>query len=313
MFTKTLIRKGEYRDSVVLLEISRQLGEAEGIQDALVVMGSDSNKEILSKMELLEDEAIQASPNDLVIAIKAETRAHLDAVLEGLDQFFIRKRDADGAGRFPTLNATRLANPNANLALISVPGEWAGREARKALNLGMHVLLFSDNVPLEVESELKKYAASAGVLLMGPDCGVCNLNGAALALASEVNQGPIGIVGASGSGIQEIAALIQRGGSGISQAIGTGGRDLHPTIGASTMSQGMSALAGDINTQVLVLVGKSPAPEVRALICTSIRGYPKPVVACFLGDDPTPWCESGAYFAPTMDAAAQMALSLSRK
>ena len=150
---------------------------------------------------------------------------------------------------------------DANLALISVPGEFAASVAERALDKGLHTFIFSDNVPLAEEVELKKKAQKKGLMVMGPGCGAGLINQVALGLMSMVGEGPIGIVGASGSGLQEIAILIDHLGSGISQAIGTGGRDPSAEVGGITMLQGLKYLAEDQQTKVIVLVSKPPAEE----------------------------------------------------
>ena len=61
---------------------------------------------------------------------------------------------------------------------------------------------------------------------MGPDCGTAIINGVPLCFANVVRRGDIGIVGASGTGTQEVTVIIDKMGGGVSQVIGTGGRDL---------------------------------------------------------------------------------------
>lgn len=307
------IRKGEFRDSVVLMNASQRLREAEGVLDALVVMGTDSNKEVLRDLGLLTTGAEEATGNDLVVAMKTENPTIARSILGNLDSYFAQQGAVEHPKHYPSLDSALEDVTGANLALISVPGEYAAGEARRALRRGLHTLLFSDNMSLEEEITLKRLATELGLLLMGPDCGVCNLGGAALALASIVGRGPIGIVGASGAGTQEVATLVERAGLGVSHAIGTGGRDLHEAVGALTMAGSLAALDSDASTDVIVLVGKAPSGSVTSKLCETIQGCGKAVVACFLGADPEPWVKSGAYFASSMDSAAQLAVALARR
>lgn len=312
MSVYVVIRKGEFRDSVVLMNVSRKLSDAPGIDDALVVMGTDNNKEILDDLGLLTDETRQATTEDLVIAFKSDDPDMGRLVLENIDSYFIQEVSETGIMSFSTIEAALEAEPDANLALISVPGEYAARQAKKALQKGLHTLVFSDNVPLQEEIQLKQLAEEKNLFIMGPDCGVCNIDGAALALASILGRGQVGVVGASGSGIQEITALIDKAGFGISQAIGTGGRDLHVDVGGITMLRGLRTLLDDPSTAVIVLIGKSPAPKVESQLISVIRSSTKPVITCFLNSSPDVWTKAGALFAPTMDAAAQLAIALLR-
>jgi FdrA protein len=164
--------------------------------------------------------------------------------------------------------------PQANLALISVPGEFAPHEARRALERGLHVLLFSDNVPLEDEAALKRLASERGLLMMGPDCGTAIIAGTPLAFANVLPRGDIGIVSASGTGLQEVAALVARMGGGISHGIGVGGRDLDARIGALGTLAAIDALAADPATAKIVLISKPPAPKSRCACSSGSRERP---------------------------------------
>jgi succinyl-CoA synthetase alpha subunit len=197
--------------------------------------------------------------------------------------------------------------PDANLALLSVPGPYAKLEVAKALHAGMHVFLFSDNVTLDEELELKRWAVSQGRLMMGPGCGTAILNGVALAFANRVRRGPIGLVAASGTGLQEVTCLIDRGGSGISQAIGVGGRDLSETIGGLMMRQGLAMLAADPQTELIVLISKPPAPTVTETILEAAQACDKPVIVSFLGSRRSGQ-EDRITFTSTLEETAEVAL-----
>ncbi|MCL5074605.1 MAG: acyl-CoA synthetase FdrA [Chloroflexi bacterium] len=310
MIIKSLIRRNEYRDSVILMNASKRIRAIEGIAEALVVIGTDTNKDMLKELGLLTPEAKAATANDMIVAMRVTAEDIAREILNNIDEYLVRRDIEQEVESYHSLDAAFQALPEANLAIISVPGEFAAAEARKALRRGLHVLIFSDNVPLEDEVATKQLAKEKGLLVMGPDCGVANINGVALALASIVGPGPIGIVGASGSGIQEVAALIERAGLGISQAIGSGGRDLHEVVGGATMLQGLEALDEDEETRVIVLIAKPPAPSVAQLILDRVRHCRKPVVVNFLGGAMEPIIAAGAYPAATLDDAAFVAVNL---
>jgi FdrA protein len=200
--------------------------------------------------------------------------------------------------------------PNANLALISVPGHFAAAEARKALRCGLHVMIFSDNVPVEEEAALKRDARDLGLLVMGPDCGTSIVAGLPLGFANVVRRGEIGIIGASGTGIQEVSCLIARGGGGISHAIGTGGRDLEAQIGGITTLMAIDALDADEETEHIVLISKPPAASIVKLVVDRVAKSSKSFTICFLGaqDFALP---ANARSAPTLKAAAEIGLGRS--
>ncbi|HNB47105.1 MAG TPA: hypothetical protein PLL72_23205, partial [Burkholderiaceae bacterium] len=195
---------------------------------------------------------------------------------------------------------------------VSVPGDYAAAEAMKALRLDMDVMLFSDNVPPAAELALKRYAQRQGLLVMGPDCGTAIINGIPLGFANVVRRGPIGVVGASGTGLQEVTSRIHRLGSGISQAIGTGGHDLSAEIGGISMLQGLQALADDPATQVIVLISKPPAPAVAEAVLAAAAASGKPVVVNFLGIDPRSVTRHGIQGAGTLAKAADLAVALAQ-
>jgi succinyl-CoA synthetase alpha subunit len=196
---------------------------------------------------------------------------------------------------------------DANLALISVPGHFATDEARKALQLGLNVMIFSDNVGIEDEAALKREARELGLLVMGPDCGTAIIGGLPIAFANVVPRGDIGIIGASGTGIQEVSCLIARAGGGISHAIGTGGRDLNAQVGAITTLMAIDALDADAATRHIVLISKPPADAVAKLVLERVAQSRKPFTVCFLGarDLALP---ANARSASTLEAAAQLAI-----
>lgn len=102
-----------------------------------------------------------------------------------------------------------------------------------ALDAGSDVMIFSDNVPVEQEVALKQVAAQRSLLVMGPDCGTAVLDGLGLGFANVVEPGPVGLVAASGTGCQQVMALLDHAGVGVRAALGVGGRDLSRRSAAS--------------------------------------------------------------------------------
>ena len=278
------VRKGAYFDSVTLMRVGKEITSLPGIIDAAVVMATASNKAILDSSGLLAAQFKDAGDTDLVIAVKAESEAAAKSALTAVEGLL--KRPATTESRPVTLSSALQVVPEANLALISIAGRYAGDEAMRALEAGLHVMLFSDNVRLEKEIALKKFAAKRGLLVMGPDCGTAIINGVPLAFANVVNRGNIGIVAAAGTGLQEVSCIISNAGAGISQAIGTGGRDVKKEVGGIMFIEALKALAKDEQTKVILLVSKPPHPEVLKRINKVLKTIRKPVVTMFIGASP---------------------------
>src|SRR5262249_6741308 len=227
-----------------------------------------------------------AQAGDLILARRAADAAAAEAALAAAHRVLERPGTPGGpaAANAPrTIRAALRELPDANLALISVPGDFAVAEARKALDLGLHAIIFSDNVPIADEAALKREARERGLMVMGPDCGTAIIAGVPLAFANVVPRGDIGIIGASGTGIQEISCLIARAGRGVSHAVGTGGRDLKAEVGAITTLMAIDALDADAATKHIVLVSKPPAAEVARLVLERIGKSAKPCTVCFIG------------------------------
>jgi len=281
-----VVRKDCYYDSVLLMRISQDLKGTGGIEEAVAVMGTLANRDLLRQRGYGGPDLESAGPNDLVVAVRGEGTGvqALESVLEK----HLRRGTMEAPQEAPPLSMTAAvqAHPETNLILISVPGRYAAREARRALALGRHVMVFSDNVPIDEEVALKKEALERGLLLMGPDCGTAIINGKPLGFANAVRRGPIGVVGASGTGIQELTSCIHRLGGGISQAIGTGGRDLSERVGGRMTLFGIEALASDAATRVLVIVSKPPSASVAERVLSALARISKPSVVCFLGAPP---------------------------
>jgi len=304
------IRQGAYYDSVVLMQLQRALTGLPGVRDAGVVMATPANLELLAQNDLLPDR-IDPAPEDLLIVVRADRRAAAEAALAQVDELLARRRTVTAGHYRPrSLKAAAEMLPQAEWILISVPGRYAGAVAREALDLGRHVFLYSDNVPLEQEVELKRTAASKGLLLMGPDCGTAIVNGVGFGFANRVRRGSIGLVGASGTGMQAIAARIHQRGAGLSHALGTGGRDLSSAVGGISALHCLELLASDPDTKVIALVSKPPDPQVASAVLRRAWSAGKPVVVDFIGH-PAPAQRLGeVHFANSLSATADLAVEL---
>ncbi len=280
MTERVIVRHGAYYDSVTLMLVSRTAGREEGAEAVAVGMATPLNLELLADQGFTVD---GAGPNDLVIAIRARDEAAADAAVAAVDRELAAKggTPAAGAGARPALRSLRSAAGGASLAFLSIPGEHVAHEAAVALEAGLHVFCFSDGVELEVEAALKRRAVERGLLFMGADCGTAILDGVALGFANAVERGPVGIVGASGTGIQEVCCLLDAAGIGISHAIGVGGRDLSAEVGGLMMRRGLELLADDEDTRAIVAISKPPDPAVAAAIEEVAAATGKPVVLGF--------------------------------
>jgi FdrA protein len=308
---KAEIRSGAYYDSVVLMQLQRSLATLPGILDAGVVMGTKANKDILAQTGLLAPEVGAASADDLVIVVHAEDGDAAEAALGQVDELLTKRRGAVEQDFFPkSIESASQMLPQAHWVMISVPGRYAAGVARQALSLGKSVFLYSDNVSVEDETSLKQSAAEKGLLVMGPDCGTAIINGVGLGFANKVRRGSIGLVAASGTGLQQVSARIHQLGAGITHALGTGGRDLSEAVGAVTAQQGLDLLGRDPETRVIVLISKPPAPEVAEGLLNVARSMGKPVVVDFIGYFPSSRQVDNLYYASTFDEAAALAVAL---
>jgi FdrA protein len=304
------VRRGFYLDSVALMRLSRELSALPGVEEAALMVGTPSNKEILDEAGLLADEGRQAAAGDVIIALRAANREAGEAALAEAEALLGRSaaRGEAAAQWRPRSLATALeALPGAGLALVSVPGPFAAAEAWKALRRGLHVLLFSDNVSLAEECALKEEARRRGLLLMGPDCGTALIAGTPLAFANRVRRGSVGIVSASGTGLQEVSSLIDRGGGGVSHGIGVGSRDLSEAVGGAMTLVAIDAIDDDRETEHVVLLSKPPAAAVARRVLARIAESSKPYTVCFVGLEETE-VPANACWAPTLTAAAERAL-----
>ncbi len=309
--TRSEIRSGAYYDSVILMQLQRSLAALPGIVDAGVVMGTGANKEILAQSGLLTGEAQAAVADDLIIVVQADDEAAARAALAQVDGLLVRRRSIVEHDYLPkSLESAAEMLPAARWVLISVPGRFAAGVARQALDLGKNVFLYSDNVSIEDEVALKQAAAGQGLLVMGPDCGTAIVNGVGLGFANRVRRGPIGMVAASGTGLQQVSSRIHQLGSGLTHGLGTGGRDLAEAVGAIAARQGLDLLTRDPETRVIVLVSKPPAPRVADELLAAAREAGKPVVVDFIGYSPASRRLDNLHFASTFDETAELAVQL---
>ena len=283
MITESTMLQNRYFDSVFLMRVSKRLSEQPGINYAALVMGTPKNMQILADAGYDGIDALGASSNDLVVTLKADSAHEARLALDSFEQFLVRDSARPTAKTVRSIEQALTQQPDSNIALVSVPGEFAAREARQALESGLNVFLFSDHVSIEDELSLKMLAMGKGLLMMGPDCGTSIIGGVGLGFANAVRRGGIGVIGASGTGTQEVTSLIHRWGSGISHAIGVGGRDLSDEIGAISTLQAIDALDRDPNTSVILLVSKPPGANTVTRVNERLETCTKPVVTCYLG------------------------------
>ena len=312
MTFETLVRPNFYRDSVALMRLAADLEALPGIEQASAIMATEANLAMLAETGAAPD-AITAGPNDLLVVVTGADETSLAAALEHAAARLdgeVPKAPLGGseAPRRPrSLVEAAAMTPAATLALISCPGEYAAAEAMKALRLGLDTMIFSDNVSLDDEVALKTLAEAEGRLVMGPDCGTAIINGVPLGFANIVRRGPVGIIAASGTGLQQVACLLDRFAVGISQAIGTGGRDLSDAVGGTTMLSAIDALSEDPETKRLVLISKPPGKAVAARVIERAGRAGKPVVVAFIGSEPPAEAPANVTFAATLEETATLA------
>ncbi len=282
-----------------------------GVLDAGVVMATEANKEILAQTGLLIPEVLAAMADDLAIVVKAKDEGAASEALARVDETLAQRRSGLAEVYLPkSLESALQMLPDARWVLVSVPGRYAAAVSRQALRLGCSVFLYSDNVSVTDEQALKRMAEEAGLLVMGPDCGTAIIGGVGLGFANRVRQGPIGMVAASGTGLQQVSCMIHQLGGGITHALGTGGRDLSEAVGAASARRGLDLLSRDPATKVIVLVSKPPAPQIARQLLEAARSVEKPVVVDFIGYAAPVRQLDNIYQASTFEEAAELAVAL---
>jgi FdrA protein len=310
---RAVVRPSFYQDSVALLAVAQELRGLPGVREAAALMGTPANHDLLEAAGLGTPDTKAAGPGDLMLAVLAESDAAAEAALVAADRrFAARRQTLEAAVRVlpRTLESARRHLPDASLVTISVPGAYAAAEARRALKQGLHVFLFSDNVPLADEVALKRLAAERRLLCMGPDCGTAYVSGVGLGFANVVPRGRVGCVAASGTGLQAVACHLAALGEGLSHGIGVGGRDLSAEVGGLMTTLALDALARDPATDLVVLISKPPAPAVRPALEAALAALGKPAVVCALGAPPR---DAGrARWVATLEDAAGAAVATLR-
>jgi len=289
---------------------AKELKKKEQVIDAAYMMGTEVNKTLLADVDLLSAETAEAQANDLIIAIKSAVE--IENILNLAEELLFTKTSSGSQkeNKPGTFRSVIRDHPEANMAVISVAGAYAAREAREALAEGLNVLLFSDNVSLEDEINLKKFAVQRGLLLMGPGAGTAIINGVGLGFANQVLRGEIGIISAAGTGLQEVSTLLAKQGLGISQAIGTGGRDLSKAVGGLMFFAAIDALQSDPQTKLIVLISKPPDAELVKQIIAKTKTSQKPIVLCLLGAKSPGEIPNHLHFTRTLEECALVTQAL---
>ncbi len=287
MVVRAIIKPSLYHDSVTLMNVARELRAMEGVDDAALVMGTEANKGLLAQADLLVPKAQTAKSDDLIVVVKGEEKA-VDGAVQLADELLAKglsKAVEVGVHRPRSLRGALLSRTGAKMAVISVAGQYAVAEAWQALEMGSHVLLFSDNVSLEDEIALKRYAVDHDLLMMGPGAGTAIINGVGLGFANALSRGPVGLLSAAGTGLQEVSSLLEQQGIGLSQGIGLGGRDLSDEVGGLMMFHAMEALQNDPETEVLIAISKLPSKKIANQVETRLKAGAKPAVVMFMGGE----------------------------
>ncbi len=315
MHHATNVFKNRYIDSVSLMSLAAKVKKQEGVFEVVIAMATDMNKAIISQVGLSNSEVEQTSVNDLIIAVIAISEERVNEAFEHIE------KQLSGGSKSTSSSATEKVYTSIDdvledglkpdVAIFSIPGQYVAREAMQALKEGMDVMIFSDNMSIEEEVKLKQYAFEHQRLVMGPDCGTAVLAGVSLCFANEVRRGDIGIVAASGTGSQEVMVQIDRLGGGITDAIGTGGRDLSLAVQGLMMREGLRRLSESDETKVIVCVSKPPAKEVREMMIQTLKGIAKPSVICFLGNKEITEDDGHLHYASSLSEAAYKAVRLS--
>lgn len=304
------IEKNNYIDSLETLYATTLLNEQEGIVMGNIGMCNRTFLDVLEEIGLMTPEIEACTENDFVIVAESESADVFEAAVAEVNRHMDAKNGGQDEKECDTSEVAIVAHPEVNLVQIAVPGDCAYEEAKKALMADKHICVFSNNVPLEDERKMKELARERGLLCMGPDCGVANINGAALVLSSITNRGPFGIAGASGTGIQHVAAILHEGGSGVTQTIGVGGNDLKDAIGGISMLMGLDALEQDPDTKYIVVISRKPGEKTLPLICDKLKQLTKPRVVLFMGCEREIVEATGSIWAENLDDCGIKALQL---
>ena len=313
MTERVVVRRGVYHDSVTLMQVSRQAEGLPGVTAAAAVAATPVNLELLARQGFAVD-AEGLGPNDLVLCVRAdgdeaaeEAVAAIGGLLAGAGRAGGDGGDGGAAAPPRSLRAAARRDPDLNLAVLSVPGRHLAYEAAQAIQAGLHVFCFSDGLDVAEEAAFKRLAAERGLLFMGADCGTAILDGVGLGFANAVRRGPVGVVGASGTGIQEVTCLLDAAGVGVSHAVGVGGRDLSVAVDGTMTLRALELLAGDEQTRAILVISKPPDPRVAERVAAAAAATGKPVALAFPGMDAPPPLPAGVAFAGSLEAGAAWA------
>ena len=308
----SIIKSNTYQDSLRLMQLSNALNGTDGVNRVSIMMGTPANKKILRNAGLDTADVDGAKPTDLVIVADVADASVGDSLLAKIDEFLCYGASVSGRSRLRSARSLERAVgilDRVDLAIVSIPGQYVAPEVHRLLDRNINTFIFSDNVSISDEVVLKRKAHERGLLAMGPDCGTGRICGLPLGFANVVHDGSIGLVGASGTGLQEVMVHIDQLGGGASHAIGLGGRDLSAEVGGITCLQALRALDADAATDVVVLIGKPPAAGVRDEVIGVADRLSKPVVAILLGERAA-GVEGNVHYARTLEETARVAVEL---
>ncbi len=308
----SFILAGTYRDSVFLMNLSQTLTIKSGANQVFATMATRRNKELLARAGLLTPEIETAKPDDLAVAIDAPVELHDNLLKMTREYLYSNSASSYGSNYISSISFDDavLGDSKKQIALISVPGDYARYEAARALEKRLDVMLYSDNISLEDEIALKKMAKRKGVLLMGPECGTSIVNGVPLGFANNIRRGEIGIVSSSGTGAQEVSCLLDRCGLGITTAYGTGARDLIDDVGGISAITALERLASDPNTKLILVIANLPGIQTRKRLIEVYKKTKKPVFVRYLGSyDYSIEEKAGIDFASDLTELANMAIN----
>ena len=306
-----VVKRNLFRDSIQLMRLSEDVKKLAGVDDAVVSMGTDTNRRLIKDLGLLGNESRGAGDGDLIIAVRVRGGFDVSDVMASVEQLVMTPPASSGGPRtriYHSVQSALQATRGANLAIVSVPGKQAFEPTMELLRSGVSVHLFSDHVPLDQELKLKRYASSRGLLVMGPGAGTSIVNGVGLGFANSVRRGDVGIVASAGTGIQEVSIMLDRIGLGVSAALGVGGTDVSEQVGGLMMKDCLRLLEKDRGTRIIMIVAKTPkAGVIREVMDNVEKSTSKPVVACFLGLDPPATANARVTYAKTLHSAVHAA------
>ena len=305
------VKQNYYQDSMKLMQISKELTSLPGIKKASAIMATEANLKMLEEAGLIKKAPASVGANDLIIALEADSKKSANDALNKIDTLLVPSLDtSDEHVEYKNFDSAFDALKLANMAFISVPGEFAKLEVARAIKNNIHTFLFSDNLSVDEEIELKQRAIDKGLLMMGPGCGTAIINGTCLGFANIVRRGSIGVVAAAGTGLQEVTSLIHNWGLGISHGIGVGGRDLSEEVGGLMTIEAIKLLQKDKRTGIILLVSKPPSKNVVEKILKTVRKGKKPFAMCLLGEKIDMESEKNIYFTETLEELSLLAVNL---